>query len=112
MCGSYHLGRQLNVKIGVEYRIIFVVLFFNVPVKFILRHFQDFEKVLGFHYKTCTVFKIQCHFQHLITRLNNIIHTFISMAWLLLNSGTFLNRKKNLCTGKFENYDKIKLSAS
>ena len=36
MRGSCHLDRSSNVKIGVEYQIIFVVVFFNVVVKCIL----------------------------------------------------------------------------
>ena len=44
-CESCHLDRALNVEIGVEYRKIFIVLFFNVVVKCILGPFQDIEKV-------------------------------------------------------------------
>ena len=43
--GSCHLYRLLNVEIGVEYQIIFVVVFFKVVVKCILGHLQDLEKV-------------------------------------------------------------------
>ena len=32
---SCHLDRALNFEIGVEYQMIFVVLFFNILVKFI-----------------------------------------------------------------------------
>ena len=39
------LDRLLNFEIGVGYQMTFVVLFFNVPVKFILGHLQDLEKV-------------------------------------------------------------------
>ena len=35
----------LNVEIGVEYRNIFVVVFFNVAVKSNLGHLQGLEKV-------------------------------------------------------------------
>ena len=45
MCGSFHLDRALNVEIGVEYRMIFLDLIFNFPVKFIFEHIQDLEKV-------------------------------------------------------------------
>ena len=45
MRGSCNLDRALNVEIGVEYRNIFVVVFFNVGVKYILGHFQDLKKV-------------------------------------------------------------------
>ena len=41
MCGSCPLDRALNV----EYRMIFVVVFFNVAVKHILGHLQGLEKV-------------------------------------------------------------------
>jgi hypothetical protein len=45
MRGSCHLDRPSNVEIGVEYQIIFVVLFFNLVVKCILGHLQGLEKV-------------------------------------------------------------------
>ena len=63
MCGSCHSDRVLNVEIGVEYQMIFVVVFFNDSVKCILGHLQDLEKVGWFHCKTCPVihssFRIQ-----------------------------------------------------
>ena len=54
MCGSCHLDRALNLEICVDYRMILVVVFFNVAVKSILGHLQDLDKVGLFHYKTCT----------------------------------------------------------
>ena len=39
------MDRALNVEIGVEYRKIFIVVFFYAVVKCILCHFQDKEKV-------------------------------------------------------------------
>ena len=57
LCGSCHLDRLLDVEIGVEYWMIFVVLFFNVPVKFILGNLQDLEKIVWFHYKTCSAIR-------------------------------------------------------
>ena len=45
MCGSCHLDRVLNVEIGVEYQMNFVVVFFNDTVKCIWGHLQDLEKV-------------------------------------------------------------------
>ena len=46
MRGSCHLDRPLNVEIGVEYQMIFVVkIFFNDAVKCILGHLQDLGKV-------------------------------------------------------------------
>ena len=45
ICGSCHLDRVWNVEIGVEYRMIFVVVFFNVVVKHILGQLQGLEKV-------------------------------------------------------------------
>ena len=45
MCGSFHLDMALNVEIGVEYQMIFVVVFLNDAVKCILGHLQDLEKV-------------------------------------------------------------------
>jgi hypothetical protein len=44
MHGSCHLDRALNVEIGVEYQMIFVLFFFNDAVKCILGHLQDLEK--------------------------------------------------------------------
>ena len=41
---SCHLDSALNVEIGVEYQIIFVVFLMNA-VKCSLGHFQDLEKV-------------------------------------------------------------------
>ena len=40
------MDRELNVEIGVEYQMIFVVVFFNDAVKCILRHLQYLEKSL------------------------------------------------------------------
>ena len=40
MCGSCHLDRVSNVEIDVEYRMIFIVAFFNVAVKTHLWHLQ------------------------------------------------------------------------
>ena len=37
---SGSLNRSLNVEIGVEYQMIFVVLIFDVLVKFILGHLR------------------------------------------------------------------------
>ena len=51
MHDSCHLDRPLNVEIGVEYRIIFVVVFLSVVMKCILGHLQNLEKVAGFYYK-------------------------------------------------------------
>ena len=42
---SCHLDSSLNVEIGVEYQIIFVVVFLMNAVKCSLGHFQDLEKV-------------------------------------------------------------------
>ena len=45
MCEPCHLERSMNVEIGNEYRMIFVVVFLTVPAKFILEHLDDLEKV-------------------------------------------------------------------
>ena len=45
MRGSCHLDRSSNVKIGVEYKIIFVVAFFSAVIKCFLGHLKDLEKV-------------------------------------------------------------------
>jgi hypothetical protein len=42
---TVHLDRGWNVEIGVEYRMIFVVVFFNVAVNHILGQLQGLEKV-------------------------------------------------------------------
>ena len=44
----------LNVKIGVEYQMILIVVCFNDAVQFNFGHLQDVERVGWFHYKTCT----------------------------------------------------------
>ena len=42
---NHVIWTRLNVEIGVEYRKIFVVVFFNVAVKSNLGHLQGLEKV-------------------------------------------------------------------
>ena len=42
---SCYLDRVPNVEIGVEYRMIFDDVFFNIAVKHIFRHLQGSEKV-------------------------------------------------------------------
>ena len=90
MCRSCYLYRTLNVEISVEYRKIFVVVFFNVAAKCILGHLQDFRKGWAISLKTCRAirpssrssrkkvnkhFKIRRQLQYLMTRPNDMIHT-------------------------------------
>ena len=85
-----HFVRLLNIEIGVEYWMTYVVLFFNVHVKLIFGHLRQLEKAAWFQYKTCTaihsyflkntkqkskqIFKSWRQFQYLTTCWNGMIH--------------------------------------
>ena len=54
MSGSCHLDRVLNVEIGVEYRMIFGLVFSYIAAKHILGRLQGLEKVGWFYYQNQT----------------------------------------------------------
>ena len=45
MRASCHLNRLLNIEMGVEYQLKLLFQFLTVPLKFILGHLQELEKV-------------------------------------------------------------------
>ena len=56
MCGSCHFDRLLNVEIGVEYQMIFVVVFFNCSCEIHFGAPSRLRKGWVISSKTCTAF--------------------------------------------------------
>ena len=98
MCGSFHLDMALNVEIGVEYKMIFVVVFFKwcfemyfgapsryrkgcvISIKILQSNSTFLSCNPAKNKRVNKHFKIWCQFQNSTSHPNDMIHTLVQFS--------------------------------